>query len=100
MDEMVTVDDLSRWRRGLLRLLDALEGISAPREGLTARISRLSREERLPREIASCMKLVAEMRNVTEYQGKQLSTAERAAAKNSWVAVEAWARESNIRFDL
>ena len=99
LDEMVTVDDLARWRRGLLRLLDVLEGISAPREGLTARISRLSREERLPREIASCMKLVAEMRNVTEYQGKRLSAVESAAAKNSWLAVEAWARESNIRFE-
>ena len=99
-DEMITVDDLSRWRRGLLRLLDALDGPATQLEGPTARINRLSRERRLPREIASCMRLVAEMRNVAEYQGKQLSAAERAAAKNSWLAIEAWARESNIKFKL
>jgi hypothetical protein len=44
------------------------------------------------------MRLVAEMRNVTEYQGKQLSPLETAAAKNSWLAIEAWARESNITY--
>ena len=95
--EMVTVDDLSHWRRGLLRLLDALDGHSTQREGPTGRINRLSREGRLPREIASCMRLVAEMRNVAEYQGKQLSAVEAAAAKNSWLAIEAWAQESNIK---
>lgn len=100
LNEMVTADDLARWRRGLLRLLDAMEGQSVAREGPAARINRLSREGRIPREIASCMRLVAEMRNVTEYQGKRLSAAETAAAKNSWLAVEAWARESNIRFEL
>ena len=80
-NDMGTVDDLVRWRRGVLRLLDALDKLSSPREGPTARINPLSREGRLPREIASCIRLVVEMRKVTEYQGKHLSTAEKAAAK-------------------
>lgn len=97
-DEIVTADDLARWRRRLLRLLDSLEGVSPSRDGPAGRINRLSRDGRIPREIASCMRLVAEMRNVTEYQGKQLSPLETAAAKNSWLAIEAWARESNITY--
>ena len=99
-DGIVTADNLSRWPRSLLRLLDALDSLSAQRESPTARISRLSREGRIRREIASCMKLVAEMRNVAEYEGKQLSVVEGAAAKNAWLAIEAWARESNIKFKL
>jgi len=46
------------------------------------------------------MRLVAEMRNVTEYQGKQLSTPEKAAARNAWLAVGAWALENNIEFKM
>lgn len=95
-DEMVTADDLARWRRGILRILDRLDGLSASSESPAARISRLSHQGRIPRETASCMRLVAEMRNVTEYQGKQLSAPEKAAARNSWLVVEAWARENNI----
>jgi hypothetical protein len=100
LDEMVNADDLARWRRGLLRILDALDAHSISGEGPVAKINRLSREARIPREIASCMRLVAEMRNVTEYEGKRLSPHEKAAAKNSWLSVEAWARENNITFEL
>ena len=99
-DEMGTADDLARWRRGLLRILDTLDGPSASRESPAARISRLSHQGRIPQEIASCMRLVAEMRNVTEYQGKQLSTPEKAAARNAWLAVGAWALENNIEFKM
>ena len=40
-------------------------------EGVGARINRLSRSGRIPREIAALMRAVAEMRNASEYQGKQ-----------------------------
>jgi hypothetical protein len=93
-----TPDDLAHWRRSLLRLLDAIDARSTSGEGPVSKINRLSREARIPREIASCMRLVAEMRNVTEYEDKQLSPHEKAAAKNSWLSVESWARENDIKF--
>ncbi len=97
LEQMVSAEELAGWRRSLLRLLDALDAPPGPQEGLAARISRLSHQGKVPREIASCMRLVAEMRNVTEYEGKRLSATESAAAQNAWLAVEAWAREKKIQ---
>src|SRR5204863_4882544 len=51
-DREVTPDDLTRWHRYLLRLLDALDERPALQEGVPSRINRLSRNGKVPREIA------------------------------------------------
>ena len=44
------------------------------------------------------MRVVAEMRNATEYQDKQLSRTETVAVKSSWDAIREWAEKQNIGF--
>jgi hypothetical protein len=92
----VTADDLARWRRCLRRLLEALAGGPDPQRGLKSWIMALSREGRIPRHVASAMILVAETRNVTEYEAVALSNAEAAAAQSAWFAVMAWAEGKRL----
>jgi len=98
-DKAVTADELARWRRRLVRLLDALGGPQEEREGVVARINRLSRVGRIPRETAALMKVVAEMRNASEYQAKRPSRSESVAIRNSWAAVAEWASSIGIVAD-
>ncbi len=98
-DTEVTADELARWRRRLVRLLDALDQQQEEREGVVARISRLSRATRIPREIAALMKVVAEMRNASEYQAKRPSRSESIAIRNSWQAVVEWVSSIGIHAD-
>lgn len=91
----VTLDDLTRWRRGLIRLLDEIDG-GPSTAGVVSRIRRLSRLDRIPREVAPFMIAIAEMRNVSEYQNKRLSHAEGEAIRHAWTAVAEWARAQGI----
>ena len=93
----VTIDDLSRWRRGLVQLLGRLDGGS--RDGVGSRIRALSRSGRIPREHSSLMIAIAEMRNVAEYDQKRLSRAEGEAIRHAWVAVVEWAQTQGIKLE-
>jgi hypothetical protein len=92
----VGADDLARWRRELVRLLDVLDDSKEDEEGVGARINRLSRSGRIPREIAAFMKVVTEVRNAAEYQAKKLSQVESAAVRNARAAVIEWAASMRI----
>lgn len=94
--EEVTADELAKLRRSLVRILNALDESHQEREGVVARISRLSRAGRIPRETAALMKVVAEMRNVSEYEAKRPSRSESAAIRSSWAAVLEWASSAGI----
>jgi hypothetical protein len=89
----VSAPQLADWRRRIIRLLNALDPTSAQSqdEGVAAWISRLSRARAIPRPIAAFMRIITEMRNVTEYEGKLLSAAESAAAEAAWAAIQEWA---------
>jgi hypothetical protein len=89
----LTATQLADWRRQLLRLLDAVDppGDRPQGEGLAGRIARLSRAGTIPRHIAAYMKTISETRNVTEYEGAELSVAQSAAVEASWEAVKEWA---------
>jgi hypothetical protein len=90
---VVTATMLADWRRSLVQLLSRLEGARSEdsTRGVAARIARLSEAGRVPREIAALMRVVSEMRNVSEYQGKALSPAEAEAVSAAWRAVSRWA---------
>lgn len=95
----VTADELAQVRRTLLRLLDAVEQRTTQTEGLVRRITRLSHAGIIPREVAALMRVVAEMRNASEYEAKQLSASESVALRSSWRAITEWAAKANIRFN-
>jgi len=90
---LVSADQLATWRRALIGILDEL----GPRvghghdEGLAKRIYRLSYDGLIPREVAAMMRVVTEMRNMTEYQSKVLSASESAAVTSAWDAIRHWA---------
>jgi hypothetical protein len=44
------------------------------------------------------MRVVAEMRNASEYQAKKLSASESLAMRSSWSAIREWAAKANIPF--
>jgi hypothetical protein len=94
----VSADELGRVRRSLLRLLDVVGQRTSSSEGLVGRITRLSRTGTIPREIAALMKVVAEMRNASEYQAKQLSASESLALRSSWNAIREWAAKTDLPF--
>jgi hypothetical protein len=94
---IVTADELTTWRRQLLRILDALEG-PTERSGLgpAARVTRLRSAGRIPRDTAAQMLLVTEARNVAEYEDRSQTAAGAEAARSAWVAVRDWARAQGI----
>jgi hypothetical protein len=96
---LVSADQLATWRRALIGILNELE----PRiqrgfdEGLAKRIHRLSHDGLIPREVAAMMRVVTEMRNMTEYQSKVLSSSESAAVTGAWAAIRHWAETRGSR---
>jgi hypothetical protein len=94
----VSADELARVRRSLLRLLDAVEHGRSSSEGLVGRATRLSRAGIIPREIAALMRVVAEMRNASEYQAKKLNANESLALRSSWSAILEWAAKANVPY--
>ncbi|MDE3165954.1 MAG: hypothetical protein KGN36_09120 [Acidobacteriota bacterium] len=87
----LTASTLAEARRTILRLLDRLEKDGhAGDESVAARINHLSRTEVIPRTVAACMRTVTEMRNATEYGGRDLSPAETKAVIGAWEAISEW----------
>jgi hypothetical protein len=93
LDALVSADKLATWRRALIGILNELEPKAhrGPDEGVAKRIHRLSHDGLIPREVAAMMRVVTEMRNVTEYQSKVLSGSESAAVTSAWAAIRHWA---------
>jgi len=95
----LSADDLARLRRRLIKLLNAVEGVSGQKQGVASRIKRLVQTGYIPRETAAFMLAVSEARNVTEYQAKRLSPTEAEAVKNAWKAVVEWAHSQGIAIE-
>ena len=95
--EIVSQDELARWRRKIIRILDQLAKSPVEHSGLASRIWQLSRNGVIPREVASLMQLIAEMRNVTEYEEKVLSASESQAVRNAWSAIVEWALPKGLQ---
>lgn len=93
---VITPDDLARWRRQIIRLLNGLEGHPNQQEGLVARIRRLSRDGQVPREMAALLAMIVEMRNAVEYEEKRVSTSEGRSIQSAWEAIREWAEAQSI----
>lgn len=96
---VVSAEQLATWRRTLIGILNELER-SVPRvsdEGVAKRIQRLSYGRLIPREVAAMMRVVTEMRNITEYESKVLSASESAAVSSAWAAIRSWADSRKSR---
>jgi hypothetical protein len=94
----VTADDLAKWRRQIVRLLDKLDNRVTPGAGLVARIAKMKNEGLIPRKTAALMIFLVEARNAAEYEDEGPTCAESEAVKNAWAAVVEWAKGRG--FDL
>jgi len=95
---VVSTAQLAEWRRHIVQFVSSLERERRPEEGLAARISRLSRDGVIPRQIAGMMRTVTEMRNAAEYESKIFSTVESSAVSAAYAAVKEWAATTAIPF--
>jgi methylphosphotriester-DNA--protein-cysteine methyltransferase len=97
-DKIVDVDQLAQWRRKVIRLvgkLDQAHGRPAGK-GIAGQISRLERDNVIPRDLAKFMLIVTEMRNMAEYESKILSRSESNAVRAAWKVIEEWAQANHI----
>jgi hypothetical protein len=91
----LTSSQLADLRRGLLRLLDEL-GPRLADENLAQRIQRMSRSNDVPRNVATCMHVIRELRNVSEYEAKTTSLAEIQIIEGAVRVIREWAHERGI----
>ena len=92
--------DVTTWRRLIAQAIARLDqtGQRPPKEGVAARISRLSRAGVIPREVANMMLTITEMRNAVEYDSKTLSYNENVVAWANWHAIKEWAGGEGLQF--
>ena len=96
----VSADDLSQYRRLLLRILASIDaGPGQQGESVAFRIGRLARQGKIPREVAALMRTITEMRNTTEYEAKVLSEAESQAVAGAWQAIQEWVVRAGVKLD-
>ena len=96
MSLTVTADELGKWRRQLLRLLDILDNRAVPGAGPVARITRMKNEGKIPRKTAALMIFLAEARNAAEYEDEGPTGAESEAVINAWAAIAEWANTQRL----
>jgi hypothetical protein len=95
----VTADDLGRWRRNVIRLLNALGDRPSQPEGVVARILRLTRGGTIPRTTSALMVMLVEMRNAVEYEEVQLSPLQKETVWSAWRAILEWSQTKGITLD-
>ena len=97
-NQTLDVKQLSDLRRRLIRLVGKLDQLTEcpAGEGIASKISRLMRENVIPRDVAPFMRTVTEMRNLAEYESKSLSSSESKAVRAAWKVIEEWAQGKQI----
>jgi len=97
-DQIVDVNQLTQWRREVIRLVGKLDRAHErpAREGIAQQISRLASDKVIPRELVPFMRTVTEMRNMAEYESKSLSQSESEAVRAAWKVIEEWAQKKHI----
>lgn len=88
-----TGDDLMKWHRELLRLLDSLDARRDPGAGPAARIRRLRESQVVAPKIAAFMLSITEALTAAVNQGDEPSPAEGAAVQHAWLAISEWAQQ-------
>jgi hypothetical protein len=90
----LTADDLLRMRSRIINLLNQIDQVIHENEGVAGRINRLARAGNIPREVAPWFRTITEMRNVVEYEGRELTERDRNVVLSSWNAIRTWAIEN------
>ena len=92
----VTVEKLDEWRRFIIRLINKLDQTPVPGEGLKSRITKLSREGIIPRDISALIIVITEARNEAVYRGHLPVGSKAKAVWTAWEAVGQWAPDLKV----
>lgn len=92
-------DNLTIMRSRILSLLKQIDPIINGNESVAGRINRLAREDKIPREAAPWFRTITEMRNVVEYEGRELTENDKNVVLASWNAIMNWANENGYSLE-
>ncbi len=98
-DMTLTADDLLRMRSRIINLLNQIDPVTHRREGLAGRVNRLTRAGNIPREVAPWFRTITEMRNVVEYEGRELTEDDSKIVLAVWNAIKTWASENGYTIE-
>jgi hypothetical protein len=92
----ISVEELAKWRRCIIRIVNQMDTGLSFEETLSARIRRLAREGYIPRDIIALMFAITESRNLAEYESKLPIGPHCKALINAWEAILQWAETKGI----
>lgn len=88
----ITVTEFGNMRREIFRFMDLAEGRSNRDKAPNERVSQLSRQGFIPRNIANLMHTIIGFRNIAEYENHELSQEETGVVNNAWREIGKWVR--------
>jgi len=89
--------DLEEMRVDVLNAMNAIESVPRTHESFAARLQRMHKQEKIPREILEDLLLVALYRNKAVYEDYSLQPGEVEAVWKAISKVEIWAWPTSIR---
>jgi len=98
-ENILTVDDLLIMRSRIINLLKQIDPVINENEGVAGRINRLARVGNIPREVAPWFRTITEMRNVVEYEGRELTEGDIKIVLAVWNAIKAWASDNGYSIE-
>lgn len=93
----LTKNDLLTMRGNIVYLLNQMDSRSD--EGVARKIARLSRENRIPREMVPLLRTITEFRNIVEYENRELTLNEQRAVLAAWGTIRKWASNEGYQID-
>ncbi len=90
----LTADNLTIMRSRILNLLNQIDPVAHGREGVAARINRLTHSGMIPAEVAPWLRTITEMRNVVDYEGREITETYSSVSLAVWNGIRTWAIEN------
>jgi hypothetical protein len=81
--------DVAVMRRMAVTMLDRIFGPDGEKRALKARVLDLSRHDRIPTDVANCLHMISDLRNMAEHAG-ELTELQAMIARPCWLLVKEW----------
>jgi hypothetical protein len=81
--------DIAVMRRRAVTMLDRNFGPDVERRAMKARVLDLSRQDKIPTDVANCLHMICDLRNMAEH-GSELTELQTSIARLCWALVEQW----------
>lgn len=81
--------DVAVMKRKAATMVDQIFGPDIERRALKARILDLSRRDRIPTDVANCLHMICDLRNIAEHENEPTEL-QAMIARLCWALVEKW----------